>query len=92
MSQARGLVCGVFREALDARDEFAALSAPEQEELIEFLRDPSKFQKLGGKIPKGVLMVGPPGTGKTLAARLIHEGSARRQGPLIAVNCRPTRI
>ncbi|MDU8925369.1 ATP-dependent zinc metalloprotease FtsH [Pasteurellaceae bacterium LIM206] len=40
-------------------------------EIVDFLRDPSKFQKLGGKIPKGILMVGPPGTGKTLIAKAI---------------------
>ncbi len=43
----------------------------EVSEIVEFLRDPKKFQKLGGRIPKGVLMVGPPGTGKTLLARAI---------------------
>ncbi|MBI4714909.1 MAG: ATP-dependent metallopeptidase FtsH/Yme1/Tma family protein [Nitrospirae bacterium] len=43
----------------------------EVQEIIEFLKDPAKFQKLGGRIPKGVLVVGPPGTGKTLLARAI---------------------
>ncbi|MEN9677588.1 MAG: ATP-dependent zinc metalloprotease FtsH [Verrucomicrobiota bacterium] len=43
----------------------------EVSELVEFLKDPKKFQKLGGRIPKGVLMVGPPGTGKTLLAKAI---------------------
>ena len=46
----------------------------EVQEIVEFLKDPRKFQRLGGKIPKGVMMVGPPGTGKTLLAKAIARG------------------
>src|ERR1700688_3315005 len=53
--------------------DVAGIDEPKEElyEIIDFLRDPQKFQKLGGRIPKGVLLVGPPGTGKTLLARAI---------------------
>jgi cell division protease FtsH len=53
--------------------DVAGIDEPKEElyEIIDFLKDPQKFQKLGGRIPKGVLLVGPPGTGKTLRARAI---------------------
>src|SRR5258708_32434475 len=48
-------------------------------EIIDFLKNPRKYQRLGGRLPKGVLLVGPPGTGKTLLAR---AGAGEAQGPL----------
>jgi len=64
LSEARGKVTFKDVAGIDEAKE-------EVEEIIEFLRDPRKFKRLGGKIPKGALLIGPPGTGKTLLAKAI---------------------
>ena len=54
-------------------DDVAGLSSAKQDlqEIVDFLREPERFRRLGGKVPRGVLLVGPPGTGKTLVARAV---------------------
>ena len=64
LSEARGKVTFNDVAGIDEAKE-------EVEEIVEFLRDPRKFRRLGGKIPKGALLIGPPGTGKTLLAKAI---------------------
>ena len=60
------------KDRLTFKDVAGCEEAKEEvSEVVDFLKDPKKFQKIGGKIPKGILMVGPPGTGKTLLAKAV---------------------
>ncbi len=71
-----------MQEDLDVNfDDVAGVDESKQElvEVIDFLKEPQKFTKVGGKIPRGILLVGPPGTGKTMLAKAVAGESG---GPL----------
>ena len=74
MNELQRFLNAKHEDCLRAIEEFKA----DLQEIVEYLRTPAKFQKLGGRVPKGVLLNGPPGTGKTLLARAVAgEAGAR---------------
>src|SRR5206468_12007474 len=72
LGKSKAMLCSRAQKKVTFKDVAGVDEAKEElQEIIEFLKEPRKFQKLGGRIPKGVLLMGPPGTGKTLLARAV---------------------
>src|SRR2546422_6094669 len=82
--KSRARLLSAQQKKVTFKDVAGADEAKEElQEIIEFLREPQKFQKLGGRIPKGVLLMGSPGTGKTLLAR---AGAVAANVPLFSIS------